>query len=255
MKKDPRILLMTDQLGNLKPAQSFSALMKQAEQRNENFIFFADQDDVWLPNKLQLGVEVLEKENNDTPLLVFSDLCVVDAELNKIHPSYLQYENLKPYKKIPLKTLLIHNYITGCTIGMNRALLKFASPVPETAVMHDWWCALCAATIGNIVFIEQATILYRQHSQNDIGSKGFYHKFKNLRSIKKSLNLRIEQAKNVLQRVPKTNPHWNTIDTFVSLPQASFSSKIEKLSHLKLKTDGYIRQWGFLFLLFSMKKQ
>lgn len=219
---DSRIQLVTDSLGNLKPAQSFATLMKHAEKRNEPYIFFADQDDFWLPHKLSLSVTVLEKERNTTPLLVFSDLCVVDNNLKNIHSSYLQYENLSPNKKTPLTTLLIHNYITGCAAGMNRALLEFASPVSDKAVMHDWWCALCAAAMGKIVYIDERPILYRQHSQNDIGSKGFYHKFKNLRTIKKSLNPRIEQAKNLLHRIPKTHPHWNVIATFASLPEANF---------------------------------
>ncbi len=249
VKNDDRIQFLTDQLGNLKPAKSFSVLMSHAKPRTEPFIFFADQDDVWLPNKLQLGVSALEKQEKEEPVLVFSDLCVVDKNLKVIHPSFLRYEKLKPNKTSPLHTLLIHNYITGCTVGINRALLDLTCPVPETVIMHDWWCALCAAVFGKILFINEATVLYRQHSQNDVGSKGFYHKFKNWRRIKNSMLPRIEQANSLLQRVQKNNPHWNMLDIYCSLPHANLISRVKKLYQLKLNADGIIRQAGLLFLL------
>lgn len=252
---DSRIQQLTDSLGNVKPAHSFSILMEHALKRAEPFIFFADQDDVWLPNKLTLSIATLEKESDTLPSLVFSDLCVVDKNLEVIHSSYLLYENLNPKKILPLNTLLIHNYITGCTVGINRALLQFAYPVPQTAVMHDWWCALCAALTGKIIYINETPILYRQHGQNDLGSKGFYHKFKKWQHIKKSLLPRIDQAKNLLQRVPKTNPYWNKVANFCSLSHSNLFSKIKTLYHLNLEADGFIRKWGFLFLLICLKKQ
>jgi hypothetical protein len=130
-----------------------------------------------------------------------------------------------------------------------------AYPVPETAVMHDWWCALCAASIGKIIYVNETPILYRQHAQNDRGSKGFYHKFKNWQCIQKSMFLRIEQARNLLQRIPETNPHWNTIADFCSLSHSHLFSRIRTLYHLNLQADGIIRKWGFLFLLICLKKQ
>src|SRR5579883_1649777 len=93
MEQDGRIQLMTDSRGNLKPAQSFSVLMEKALQREEPFICFSDQDDVWREEKLALQMAELKKmmkEYGDKkPLLVFSDLCVVDENLKVIHPSYL----------------------------------------------------------------------------------------------------------------------------------------------------------------------
>src|SRR5205814_823182 len=89
---DSRIQLIKDSHGNVKPLNSFSILMEHALKRTESFIFFADQDDVWSPNKLQLSINALAEESAEMPALVFSDLRVVDENLKVIHPSYLHYE-------------------------------------------------------------------------------------------------------------------------------------------------------------------
>ncbi|TAK73905.1 MAG: glycosyltransferase family 2 protein, partial [Gammaproteobacteria bacterium] len=213
VERDARIRLMADDLGNLKPAQSFSVLMEKALLEKEPFICFADQDDVWREEKLSLQVKALKEleeiHGENIPLLVFSDLCVVDANLSTIHPSYLKFEKLSANLVSSLQTLLIYNYVTGCAAAMNRALLALATPVPEKALMHDWWCALCAASEGKLGFIEQATLYYRQHEKNDSGSKGFYSKLKSLKLNPNSLLKRFTQAKKLLSRMNKSNPHFS----------------------------------------------
>jgi hypothetical protein len=59
----------------------------------------------------------------------------------------------------------------------NRPLIDLALPIPEGAVMHDWWLALCAAVWGRIDFLTEPTVLYRQHGSNEIGAKGFWYGF------------------------------------------------------------------------------
>lgn len=68
----------------------------------------------------------------------------------------------------------MQNYVTGCTVVMNRHLLNCCLPVPPQAVMHDWWFALVAAVLGKTVFLDEPTVLYRQHGGNVIGVKGFF---------------------------------------------------------------------------------
>jgi hypothetical protein len=70
----------------------------------------------------------------------------------------------------PLQTLLTQNFVTGCTIVVNRALLRAALPLPEV-VMHDWWLALCAAVLGEILCCPGATVFYRQHDRNAAGTR------------------------------------------------------------------------------------
>jgi len=254
-ERDSRFIFIKDYAGNVRVQQSFSLLMQQALNRSEPFIFFCDQDDVWLPNKLSLQINLL-KENNGTPTLVHSDLRVVDSQLKTIHPSYLAYEKLARNTEFPLKTLLVNNYITGCTIGMNRALLTLAYPIPEHAFMHDWWCALCAAATGHIAFIAEPTILYRQHQQNTIGSSGFYGKFKDILSLKKSFLKRkkntalcFKQANSLLTRLDPQNANFKIISSFATLKNQHLVTRYTNASALKLKPIGSIRQFIFWFFL------
>lgn len=140
-KNDSRIKLLTDSYGNLGVISSYSQLMQEAIAHNAPYILFSDQDDVWLANKVQLSIDKLQKLESthgvNTPALIHSDLQVADNQLNIIHPSYLAYEKLTRNSMNPLSTLLINNYITGCTMGINNALLKLATPVSESARMHD----------------------------------------------------------------------------------------------------------------------
>lgn len=257
---DSRILLLSDHLGNLNVIKSFSTLMDAAVKRQEPYIFFCDQDDVWLPHKVQTTLSILEqieKESSaETPILVHTDLRVVDKHLNTIHDSYIRFEGLKRHPASPLNTLLINNYITGCTIGMNRALLQLAAPVPQDVRMHDWWCGLCAAASGVIGFINEPTLLYRQHGNNSVGSSGFYGKLKELKQFKQSLKKRqknlaacFEQAKHLHTRINKNEKSIHLIRSFTDIPNKSGMTRYLSATRLYLQPAGKIRRLSFWLLL------
>ena len=69
----------------------------------------------------------------------------------------------------PLKTLLVRNYVSGCTSLCNKILIKESLPFPEVIMNHDGWCALIAASHGKILFIPEAKVFYRQHTLNVTG--------------------------------------------------------------------------------------
>lgn len=134
---------------------------------------FSDQDDVWLPEKIaSLLAEMLRIEGEDAgqvPCLVHSDLTVVDERLEVISRSFAQYQQMDPAACSPLSLLSV-NQVTGCTMMVNRALLKAALPLPGEAIMHDWWCGLISGS-GRRSFLETPLILYRQHGANQVGAK------------------------------------------------------------------------------------
>lgn len=139
-------------------------------------IALADQDDVWLPEKLKVTVEALERAEKDCPggipILVHTDLWVVDSAKNVIAESFYEHQGMirnKPSN--PLPWLLVENYVTGCTLVMNRMLQEESMPIPCEAVMHDWWLALVAAARGRVVTLPAGTILYRQHGRNAVGAR------------------------------------------------------------------------------------
>jgi glycosyltransferase involved in cell wall biosynthesis len=166
-----RIELIKDDLGNIGPAQNFSRLLENSK---SEYIMFCDQDDVWLPEKIELTLNKMKEAENlchDTPLLIHTDLTIVDADLMEIADSLWAYCKINPDTGRDLSKIIYRNIATGCTIMMNRHAKRLISPIPEYAGLHDWWAAMNVSKYGKIFNIPRATVLYRQHSQQVIGAK------------------------------------------------------------------------------------
>jgi hypothetical protein len=134
---------------------------------------FCDHDDVWLPDKISVCLDKMRSMENlhgsELPLLVHTDLLVVGPQLERLNKSFWHFAKINP-ARVNLNQLLAQNVVTGCTMLMNRALCQIASPIPPQAIMHDYWCALVASISGKIYYIDEPTILYRQHSKNLFGA-------------------------------------------------------------------------------------
>ncbi len=144
-------------------------LASQAE-----YVAFCDQDDVWLPHKLQRTFKRMQQlevqHGSHVPLLVSTDLLVVDEALQAIAASLWQQNGLANATNPPLGRLLSDNTVTGCTALLNRALVDRMREMSAAVLMHDHWAALIAASTGALAGVEEATILYRQHSSNVVGA-------------------------------------------------------------------------------------
>ncbi len=178
--EDARIHLIEDSNGNLGPSANFSLLLQHAHAAGGRYFFLSDQDDVWVNNKLERSLALMFAAEGRTngqalPMAVFSDLEVVDGRLGRIHRSFMRYEMLRP-AKLPLQVLLVQNFVTGCTLLLNRPLLEFALPIPSRVMMHDWWLALCAAAVGELKYLPIATVRYRQHGNNQVGAQGYWRR-------------------------------------------------------------------------------
>lgn len=140
------------------------------------YVFLCDQDDVWDEDKIGISLTCIRgleaQYGTDMPLLVHTDLRVVDQNLETLSDSFFSFQRLDA-QAASLKQLLVQNMVTGCTVVVNRALLNKALPVPDSAIMHDWWLALVAAGFGKIGFVDRATMSYRQHGANTVGAKGW----------------------------------------------------------------------------------
>jgi len=163
---------------------------------NSEYMMTCDQDDIWMPNKIEVTLkkmhELEKKFGKDKPLLVHTDLKVVDEKLNVIAVSMFRRQNLSSIRD-GFNNLLVQNIVTGCTMMVNQAFQDVVQEVPEEAIMHDWWFALIAAAFGEIGFVNEPTLLYRQHNNNEVGAK-------NARSIVYNLKrlLKNKQSKSVL---------------------------------------------------------
>ncbi len=134
---------------------------------------FSDQDDIWLPEKVERTLAFFRQrqEDDSKPLVVCTDLRVVDAHLHELAPSFWKMQRISPQLLTTLPLLGVHCLATGCTMMFNAAARRAALPFPPEAVMHDVWLTLAAARAGGtIAGLPETTILYRQHARNAIGA-------------------------------------------------------------------------------------
>jgi glycosyltransferase involved in cell wall biosynthesis len=138
------------------------------EDKSITAIAFADQDDIWQPEKLTV---LLEQLRLNSAVLVHSDLELINSDDETIHPSAWQFESRKP-EKLSLELLLLRNVVTGCSLLFCTSLLPDILPFPPQTNIgwyHDWWIALVAAHKGEIVHIHQPLVSYRIHDANNVG--------------------------------------------------------------------------------------
>ena len=136
------------------------------------YIALADQDDAWARDKISAllsRMTALEARHGaDTPLLVCSDLAVVDRDLQPLRPSFFASWD-PPVASLSFADLTLGNRIPGCSMLLNRALVDRAMPLPTSIHLHDWWLVLVAAALGVIDVVDRPLVLYRQHGGNQLG--------------------------------------------------------------------------------------
>lgn len=211
--QDERIAHVIDNDAQLGVVANYSRLMEKALEWGADRIFLCDQDDIWCTEKIKIQTLLIDaceiKYGQSYPVLVHSDLELVDQQLQNVHNSFLSYQGIQHENNKPIRVLPVQNFVTGCASAFNHALLEKATPIPKGAIMHDWWIALCAATWGKIGFIEKPLIKYRQHGENEIGAKHFLHMFNPLREnlLKRWVTGRanfhgsINQAKSLMEKI------------------------------------------------------
>lgn len=153
-----------------------------------SYYMFADQDDVWVENKVETLIdrmEVTEKDRQCTPVVVYSDMYVVDDELNVISDSFIRFIGRNIYRN-KLSQLLIDNPAAGCTMIINRALRDKALQYNDAdeIPMHDQWIMCVAAATGVVEPVDEPLIYYRQHTENVMGAEAESRKDKVLRNAK-----------------------------------------------------------------------
>ena len=152
--------------------KNFATILHWVSQRYAfPYFMFADQDDVWLDNKIELCIRLMQQNESDrtVPTLVHTDLTVVDRQLGVLGNSFFAYRALNP-DTTDLRHLLIQNNATGCTMLWNSALNRLIDLSSDDVAMHDWWIALTASAFGQILCVKEPTMLYRQHGQNVVGA-------------------------------------------------------------------------------------
>ncbi len=167
-EKDDRIKVKYNEK-NLGYVKNFEDLLKRVENK---YFALSDQDDFWKKEKIEKSLNKLLEEDAD---LVFTDLEPVDEKLNTITPSMVRFmqmdENIKKHQDY--KSVFLRNCVTGCTILSKKELINEYIPIPtKKPMVHDWWMALIISQIGKITFLDEPTIKYRQHGNNQLGIYG-----------------------------------------------------------------------------------
>lgn len=157
---DKRIKLFENQLFR-SPMRNFEHAIKQAQGQ---YIFLADQDDIWLPGKVGRILESFDAGFN----LVMSNCWIVDKDLTKEELSF--FERNRSAKGV-IKNLIKNSYM-GCCMAFKADLLSILLPFPKKIPLHDIWIGMVGELTMKVNFLDEKLILYRKHGENVSNSGG-----------------------------------------------------------------------------------
>ena len=240
-REDPmEVHIIEDDNNTGSPSANFMKLLKVSK---ADYIMFSDQDDMWYRRKTEETYRKMKKleriYGTDKPLMVHSDLSLMDENGKKITESFYEYQNLP--KKDKLSSLMIQNTVTGCTVMMNRAAADLVSQAPasEMLLMYDHYAAILVAATGHIGFVDDPLIRYRQHSGNQVGahaagSKDEYKMRFNMGRDKflKDMDLSYRQVGFILKRygdLIKTTKGEEVYEMMKEYSNLVMAGKIEKI--------------------------
>jgi rhamnosyltransferase len=236
--QDSRIhLIDSDKSDNLGVIKSFHKLVNHDR---ADYYFFSDQDDVWLPNKLELSLKEAQNYLADLPLMVYMDLKVVNQDLEIMTESMVKSQS--HHANTELVQELTENTVTGGVAMINHALAEMWQETDEI-LMHDWYLALLASAFGNLVFIDQPGELYRQHSDNVLGARTLSKRFK--KWIRPHILFAVywdliknsqKQARHLLQ-MPLSQSNRELIEAFVTIMDKSMLERFRILRKYGLRKN------------------
>lgn len=183
-----RVQIIEDNLGNVGVIKSIEILLKHT---TASYIMFCDQDDIWLNFKISHTLDAmlkLESKFPNLPLLICTDVTCVDGNGEKIlHQSFFKSRKFTLEALKNDNTFLAMNIVQGCTMMINTKSLPYIIPIPSQ-YGHDAYIGAVINHFGKIYYLQEQTMLYRQHSSNvygapQIGIKYFHKKLINIFSI------------------------------------------------------------------------
>lgn len=199
-KKYPNISVYTGK--NIGAARSFYHLLANAG-AGADYYAFADQDDVWLEDKLARAVRLLEKAGQkNLPLLYAGEAIYASRDLK--HREAFAYQNRK---SASFGNALVENICMGCTQVFNRRLYQLVrGHLPDTDVMHDWWMYLSASYFGRVIYDTKPKILYRQHGNNQVGMHNHWgarwiNRLRHIRQLRSRLSSQALEFQNAYQEL------------------------------------------------------
>ena len=166
-QEDNRVRLLNDNLGNLGFVRNFEELMKHSD---AEYIMFSDQDDVWYKNKVEISYLEIKKIEGEygckVPTLVHTNSRILNFEVKTTKKFISNYA-----KNYSIENSFFNFFVQGSTMIINKYLKEESLPFSEYVYLHDRYLHLVAEFIGIRRYIDIPTMDYRQHLNNEIGSK------------------------------------------------------------------------------------
>ncbi len=199
------------------------------------YVMFADGDDVWMDDKIAVTLDAMlklkAKYKNGVPLLVHTDLVLVDSNLNVLSDSMWRSQALDPERK-RLNQVIMHSNACGNTFMFNAELRDLVLPIPSGCIMHDYWTTTVAAAFGHIATVNRGTILYRQHQTNACGGESLHilsiiKKISHISLIKQRIEQKYVFAQLFLDRYgSRLDPEYkDMLDTLANFPKRNWISR------------------------------
>lgn len=219
-----------------------------------DFYFLSDQDDVWMPHKLNHGLEKLSKLNPLKPNLYCARTTYVSSDAKKI----LGHSDLF-LKPLSFKNALIQSIAGGNTMAFNNHLKKIAQKYPKADVVsHDWWLYILNELVGGQTFYDtESTIFYRQHNKSLVGANtglaAKLRRFKMLLNGKyREYNTRHFEAFNKFN-IDGLRLNHEIIDQFFALRDKSLKNRLSIIKVLGIYRQTFDTHLG-LYLGLILKK-
>ena len=189
--------------------------------RPGDYLMFSDQDDVWLPDKVERTLALMEQTQGSPAV----------------------------------PALVLQNCITGCTMMINQPLFALADKTPPECAMHDWWLGLLAACFGKIGYTIEPLMLYRQHGDNSVGAKdirdlSFYtHKLSQKEQIQKNYREMFAQAEFLCREYEDklSDQQKEILQAWYTIPKLGRFGKARRILKYGFTKNTWLRTLGQFF--------
>ena len=254
------VLFNSQTTENVGVVRSFSRLMERSA---APYVMFADQDDIWLPRKVSVTMNAMRRQEKQVsvtqPILIHTDLTVVDEKLQVVSPSLWSYQGLSPGRGRLFPRIMVENIIWGCTAMLNRPLIDLVGCIPTATVHHDWWVGLVASAFGHIVSLSEPNILWRRHGLNDSEISGILEVSRmartDLQGARRRLARVFEESRPRIamflqlyrHRLPRV--YIAAAEAFLTLPDRNFLDRRLDIVHHGLFFGANLRNAGLLALI------
>lgn len=223
--------------------ENFLYLLKSVD---SEIYLFADQDDVWDEchvEKLVSCYEHLQEGIKQKPILIHSDLRIVNDQLKEICSSIFKYNNMDKNNTKDFR-YFVQNNVTGCSMLVNYALKNYVFKDEYALLnnikllpMHDNFFACIASIFGKIIFLDEVTVNYRQHNHNVVGAKNSKLLSYNFKKV-----LVIREQRNIIKNQEKF------VAFFIKYYETEINKKVFKILNIFSNLDKHIKPFRVFFL-------